>query len=62
MRQYRQPRIRLLPGTLRRQNHDDAAMNDELLLQLRAASATIAELYRKREYGAMRHHGAWPTR
>ena len=34
---------------------DDAAMNDELLLQLRAASATIAELYEAREYGkAMR--------
>ena len=34
---------------------DDAAMNDELLLQLRAASTTIAELYEAREYGkAMR--------
>ena len=34
---------------------DNAAMNDELLLQLRAASATIAELYEAREYGkAMR--------
>ena len=34
---------------------DDAAMNDELLLQLRSASATIAELYEAREYGkAMR--------
>ncbi len=34
---------------------DDAAMNDELLLQLRIASATIAELYEAREYGkAMR--------
>ena len=34
---------------------DDAAMNDKLLLQLRAASATIAELYEAREYGkAMR--------
>ena len=34
---------------------DDAAMNDELLTQLRSASATIAELYEAREYGkAMR--------
>ena len=34
---------------------DDAAMNHELLTQLRAASATIAELYEAREYGkAMR--------
>ena len=34
---------------------DDAAMNNKLLLQLRAASATIAELYEAREYGkAMR--------
>ena len=34
---------------------DDAAMNDELLLQLRSASASIAELYEAREYGkAMR--------
>ena len=34
---------------------DDAAMNDELLVQLRSASATIAELYEAREYGkAMR--------
>lgn len=34
---------------------DDAAMNHELLLQLRSASATIAELYEAREYGkAMR--------
>ena len=34
---------------------DDAAMNHELLTQLRAASTTIAELYEAREYGkAMR--------
>ena len=34
---------------------DDAAMNDELLVQLRSASTHIAELYEAREYGkAMR--------